>query len=130
MGGSIATAIYTAIINSTFSSHLPGEVMRAAPSFANMSALLKAAVLNTAAAYKTVPGITPQIAAAAQLAVKLAYVQAYKITYLSALGFGGCAVIAALLAKSTDESMKDNTRIVRLENERVKSEEELKVGNA
>lgn len=130
MGGSIATAIYTAIINNTFGDHLPGEVSRAAPNFPNASALLRAARLNTAAAYKAVPGITAEVTAAAQLAVKLAYVQAYKTVYLSALGFGACAIIAALLTKSTDKNMKNNTRIVRLENEKNKSEEELKTGNA
>jgi len=130
MGGSIATAIYTAIINNAFSDHLPAEVRRAAPDFPNMSALLKAAALNTAAAYKAVSGITVEVTAATQLAVKYAYVQAYKTTCLSALGFEGAAIIAALLTKSTDKGMKNNTRIVRLENEKQRSEEELKMDNA
>lgn len=125
LGGSVATAIYTAITNSTFASHLPGEVARAAPGFANMSALLKAAATNTAAAYKAVPGITAEVISATQMAVKLSYVQAYRTTYLSALGFGGLAIIAAFLTKSTDVGMKNNTRIVRLENEKSKSEEEI-----
>jgi hypothetical protein len=125
MGGSIATAIYTAIINNTFSTHLPDEVARAAPGFSNMAALMKAAALNTEAAYKAVPGITAEITAAAQLATKYAYVHAYRTTYLSALGFGGAAIVAALFTKSTDIGMKNNKRIVRLENEKSKSEEEL-----
>ncbi|KAF2118292.1 fungal trichothecene efflux pump [Lophiotrema nucula] len=130
LGGSVATAIYTAIVNNTFSSSLPGEIERAAPDFSNMTALLKAAALNTAAAYKAVPGITAEITAAAQVAVKLAYIQAFKMTYLSALGFGGAAIVAAFFTKSTDTGMKNNKRIVRLENEKDKSEEDLKVANA
>jgi hypothetical protein len=87
-----------------------------------MPALIKAAALNTAAAYKAVPGITDGVIAATQLAVKQAYVQAYKVTYLSALGFGALAIGAALMTKSTDTHMKNNTRIVRLENEKTKEE--------
>ncbi|KAF2663016.1 MFS general substrate transporter [Lophiostoma macrostomum CBS 122681] len=128
LGGSIATAIYSSIINNTFSTHLPGELQTAVPNFANMAALLKAAATNTAAAYEAVPGITKEIIAAAQVAVKLAYTEAYKTTYLSALGFGGAAIIAACLTKNTDKGMKNNKRIVRLENEKTPSEEELKTG--
>ena len=63
--------------------------------------------------------------AAAQMAVKYAYTEAYRMVYLSALGFGGAAIIAACLTKSTDLNMKNSKRIVRLENEREKSEEEV-----
>jgi hypothetical protein len=99
MGGSVATAIYTAIINNGFAEHrkpivrliwlpqtaninsVPGEIDNALvhlnfPS-ASIPALLKAAALNTAAAYKAVPGITGPVTAAAQLAVKKAYVSAF-----------------------------------------------------
>ncbi|OAG07378.1 MFS general substrate transporter [Paraphaeosphaeria sporulosa] len=123
LGGSVATAIYTAINNNTFAKKLPNEVLAAAPGFSNMSALIKAAALNTAAAYKTVPGITNEVIAATQMAVKEAYVQAYKVTYLSALGFGALAIGAAMMTKSTDKHMKNNKRIVRLENEKVKEDE-------
>ncbi|KAF2634970.1 MFS general substrate transporter, partial [Massarina eburnea CBS 473.64] len=120
LGGSVATAIYTAINNNTFSKKLPDEVRSAVPNFASMAALLKAAATNTATAYKNVPGITNEVIAATQMAVKQAYVQAYRTTYLSALGFGGLAIVAALLTKSTDVGMKNNKRVVRLENERSK----------
>lgn len=126
LGGSIATAIYSSIINNGFSSHLPTELATLVPNFPNMAALLKAAATNTAAAYKAVPGITEEITAAAGLAVKLSYVEAYKTTYLSALGFGGAAIIAAFCTKSTDVGMKNSKRIVILENEKTVSEEELK----
>lgn len=92
-----------------------------------MSAFVKAGALNTEAAYKAVPGITVEIITAAQLAVKYAYVEAYKTTYLSALGFGGAAIIAACFTMSTDKRMKNDKRIVRLENENGKIEEALKI---
>ncbi|KAF2682522.1 MFS general substrate transporter [Lentithecium fluviatile CBS 122367] len=119
LGGSVATAIYSAINNNTFASKLPGEVRAATPGFSNMAALMKAAVANSASAYAAVPGITQEVVIATQMAVKLAYVQAYRTTYLSAIGFGALAIGAALLTKSTDVAMKNSKRIVRLENERV-----------
>lgn len=89
-----------------------------------MASLTKAAALNTVAAYKTVPGISDDIIAATQLAVKYAYVQAYKVTYLSALGFGALAITAAILSKNTDSKMKNDKRVVRLENEKNKDEQD------
>lgn len=56
------------------------------------------------------------------MAVKEAYVQAYEVTYLSALGFGALAIGAAIMTKSTDKHMRNNKRIVRLENEKIKGE--------
>jgi hypothetical protein len=103
---------------------LPGEVRTAAPDFPAMSALMKAAAANTAAAYAAVPGITAEVVAATQMAVKQAYVQAYRTTYLSALGFGGAAIVAALFTKTVDLRMKNDKRIVRLENEKSRGEEE------
>jgi hypothetical protein len=130
LGGSVATAIYSAINNNTFAKSLPGEVTAATPNFDNMSALMKAAAANTAAAYAAVPGISAEVIAATQMAVKQAYVQAYRTTYLSALGFGAAAIAAALLTKSTALEMKNNKRIVRLENERSVGEGEIVVAKA
>lgn len=87
-----------------------------------MPALLEAAALNTAAAYKAVPGITAQITAAAGLAVKQAYVTAFRTTYLVAIAFGAAAMVAAFFTLSIDRNMKNGNRAVRLENE-VKLEE-------
>lgn len=121
MGGACATAIYTAILSTTFRSELPGKVTNVITdtgfSAANLPALIAAAGLNTAAAYKAVPGINDSVTAATQLAVKLAYVQAYRTVYLVAIGFGGVAIIAAFFTLSTDMAMKTNERAVILKNE-------------
>jgi hypothetical protein len=87
-----------------------------------MPALLKAASLNTAAAYKAVPGITAEVMAAAGLAVKQAYVAAFRTTYLVAIAFGCAALVAAFFTLSIDRDMKNSNRAVVLENE-VKVEE-------
>ncbi|KAJ9669756.1 hypothetical protein H2201_000141 [Coniosporium apollinis] len=131
MGGAIATAIYTAIVNNGFAEHLPGEVLSAVSGLdfpsSNMAALLKAAAVNTAAAYKTVPGISTTVIAATQLAVKKAYVSAFSTTYLAAIAFGCLATVAAFFTRDIDPKMKSSSKAVMLENEKKKSEEEVKV---
>ena len=60
--------------------------------------LLQAAAMNTADAYKKVPGITPKIRAAAGMAVKYAYVDAFKLVYLVAIAFGVLSIIGTFPA--------------------------------
>ena len=80
-------------------------------------ALLAAAEVNTDSAYATVPGITDDVTAASQMAVKLSYVEAFKLVYLVSLAFGGLAIIAAFSTRSTDSKRKTNERAVVLKNE-------------
>jgi hypothetical protein len=121
LGGSIATAIYTSIINNGFSSalstQLTNEISGLSFPASSYSALLKAAAINTAAAYKAVPGITAPVIAAAGLAVKKAYVLAFRTTYLAAIGFGIAAIVAAFFTMDIDVKKKSGERAVRLENE-------------
>lgn len=122
MGGAVATAIYSAILSNRFASELPGKIATVVEdtgfSRANVSKLLSAASLNTAAAYRGVPGITPEVITGAQHAVKLAYVQAFKLVYLVALAFGGLAIISAFFTKSIPKEKKTMRRAVRMENEK------------
>ena len=55
--------------------------------------LLQAATENTADAYEEVPGITPKIISAAGLAVKYAYVDAFRLVYLVAIAFGVLSIV-------------------------------------
>jgi hypothetical protein len=89
----------------------------------DIPALVAAAAKNTAAAYKSVPGITSAVTAAANLAFKEAYVLAFRSTYLAAIGFGCVAIIAAFFTRDIDRGMKSSNRAVRLENEVVQSKE-------
>lgn len=57
---------------------------------------LYAAITNgTSAALEAVPGMNAKVLDALQLATKLAYAHAFKIVYLSTLGFTGVGVVAA-----------------------------------
>jgi hypothetical protein len=125
LGGSVATAIYASIIDNQFRSNLPGKLAAAITEKgfdpANVPALLKAATANTAAAYAKVPGITKNIVAVAQSAVKLSYVEAFKVVYYTALGFAVLAIGSALLVRDVDPAKKTLEKAVILENERPKA---------
>jgi hypothetical protein len=64
--------------------------------------LIAAAKVGTAAAYKAVPGITPQVQAAAALGNKKAYLQGAHLSYEGAVAFGVLGCIAALFVKTID----------------------------
>ena len=130
LGGAIATAIYSAIVDNRFTSLLPTQVKYALAtlhsdfSTEDLRALVEAASTNTAAAYAKleaeVPGITPQIIKGSQWAVKLAYTQAFKVVYYTALGFAVLAVLSALCVRDVDVEKKNLDKAVFLENEKVK----------
>ena len=121
MGGAVATAIYSAILANRFANKLPVKLAPVIKSndidSSVVPLLLQAAALNTADAYDAVPGITPQIIADAAMAVKYAYVDAFKLVYLVALAFGGLAIIAAAFTKTIPREKKTRMRAIRMENE-------------
>ena len=118
LGGAIATAIYTAILNNKYASTVGVKISQQVTGFPAMPALITAAKLNTAAAYAKVPGITPAIITRAGLAAKLAWVDSFKLVWYVALGFGALSIMAACCTKSIDPSMMNNNRAVVLENEK------------
>ena len=121
MGGAVATAIYSAILSNRFASQLPKEMAPVIQSnhlsSKTAKALLEAAALNTADAYETVPNLTPKILAETELAVKQAYVQAFRLVYLVAVAFGVLAIIAASFTRTIPREKKTRERVVRMENE-------------
>lgn len=120
IGGAISTAIYTSIQSNKFASVLPDMVLSAIKSsnFTGSSTqLLKAARLNTAAAYAAVPNITKQTIEATELAVKHAHVKAYALIYLVAVAFGCAAILSATSIKGIDESQRTSEISAHLEND-------------
>jgi hypothetical protein len=126
LGGAVATAIYSSIVDNQFADQLSRQLqttVAATGAFdlsnrANYQALLTAAKLNTAAAYKKVPGISAQVISASQWAVKLSYTEAFRVVYYTALGFALLAVISASLVRNTDPAKKNMDKAVFLENEK------------
>jgi hypothetical protein len=83
MGGSIATAVYTAIINNTFAEKLPEKITDAISGLnfpsSKIPDLIAAAASGSADAYEAIPGITKSVIEAAGLGTQLAYVDAFKM---------------------------------------------------
>ena len=94
----------------------------------NLGAIIKAAFLNTPAAYAEVPGVTKQVIGAVQFAVKLAYTQAFKVVYYTALGFAILAIISAFCIREVDPAKMTLDKAVFLENEKPKSHDGKKTG--
>ncbi len=121
MGGAVATAIYSAILANRFQERLPATMSTVISEFnipkSVAPELIQAAALNTADAYAEVPGINDRIIAAAGMAVKYAYVDAFKLVYLVALAFGGLAIVAACCTQSIPKEKKTMTRAIHMENE-------------
>ncbi|KAF2733303.1 MFS general substrate transporter [Polyplosphaeria fusca] len=121
IGGAVATSIYVSIYTSRYADRIAPTLQRMVQDTGftgSFSALLKATATNTAAGYAKVPGINPETIQASQLAVKVAYVGAFKIVYLVAIAFGVCAIASALSSRSVSKSKKSNEQAVRLETEK------------
>jgi hypothetical protein len=125
LGGAIATAIYSSIVDNQFATRLPEHIRRAVSDvnfdMDNLRALVQAAAANSASAYANVPGITSQVIEAARYAVKQAYIQAFQVVYYTALGFACLAIISALCISDIDPAKKTYEKAVQLENEKFKT---------
>jgi hypothetical protein len=95
------------VTNNKYASTLPKQVMSNLSPFdipaETITKLITAARLNTAAAYKAIPGVTPAIQAATTLANKQAYLTGAHLSYQVALAFGLCGVIAAFFIPTVDD---------------------------
>jgi hypothetical protein len=107
LAGAVATAIFGNVTNNKYTQTLTEAVRNNVSQFnlpaTTFTRLVAAAKLNTAAAFKAVPGITPEIQAAARLGNKQAYLTGAHLSYQVALAFGLCGVIAAFFLSSVDE---------------------------
>jgi hypothetical protein len=121
MGGAIGVAIYTTILSNAYAPRLIRNINEvvAATGFpkTETASLIEAAVENTATAYMTVPHITGEVIKLSELAVKKGYVYATGVVWLTAVGFGGLAVICACFIRSTPQSQKTGARAIKLQNE-------------
>ena len=106
VAGTIATAIYVAILDNRIAVDLPRDVSATAvnaglPS-SSLTDLLEAVSAGTTAAYDAVPGMTASILGKVTEAVKTAYSQSFRTVFLASIAFGGLSVIAACFAEGVD----------------------------
>ncbi|PWY72957.1 siderophore iron transporter [Aspergillus heteromorphus CBS 117.55] len=104
VAGTIATAIYVAILDARIATNLPRDVSAAAlkaglPS-SSVSDLLSAIDTD---AYDSVPGMTSTILSAVTNAVKTAYSQSLRTVFLVTIAFAAISVITALFSVPVDE---------------------------
>ncbi|XP_014558594.1 hypothetical protein COCVIDRAFT_94258 [Bipolaris victoriae FI3] len=106
LAGAVATAIFGNVTNNKYGDLLPECVRSNLAPFdlppAIVTRLIAAARANNAATYAAIPGITPDVQAAASLGNKQAYLEGAHLSYLVALAFGLLGVIAAFFIPSVD----------------------------
>lgn len=134
LAGAVATAIFSNVTNNKYGTVLPNRVRESVASFnlpaATLTKLIAAAKLNTAAAYKAVPDITPAIQAAAKLANKESYLEGAHLSYQVALAFGLLGVIAAFFIPSVDERKYTERTVAVQQKDRKALEEKKMAGGA
>jgi hypothetical protein len=107
--GAIATAMYSSILTSESSRHLPNYVGPAAIEAglpeSSVPALLAGLSTGT---FSDVEGITAGITAAAQEAARNAYSISYRTVFLCTLPFGVILLIASVLAPNVEDYLTDD----------------------
>ena len=118
-GGSLAQAIYTSVLANTQGARaaatVPQAAIRAGASLATAEGVLAAFPLGSTALAE-VPGVNPEILAAAGEAFQWSYAHGLKITALASLSFGGLGLILCFMCENIDAKMNDKTNIF-LEND-------------
>ncbi|KAJ5937122.1 hypothetical protein N7466_003572 [Penicillium verhagenii] len=111
VAGTIATAIYVAILDSRIAKNLPDDVSAAALDAglpkSSLAQLLTAVSTGSATATEAVPGITENIILVVTNATKTAYSQAFRTVFLASIAFGGAAIVAALLSVPMDDKLNN-----------------------
>lgn len=109
MGGAVAQTIYVSILTNKVAVYLPEYVTPAA-----LGAGLPASSLTslfagiTAGSFKAVPGITPEIIAAAGAATTKAYIESFKIVFYATIPFGVLLIIFCALSPNFEKYMSMN----------------------
>jgi hypothetical protein len=100
--GALAAAIYVAVQTNSLSSALPAKIVSASDAVgipsSDVPAIIQAIAAGSTAAVAKIPGLSQVAVDTLKKAAMSAYVSAYFKTYLSALSFAGCALIAAFFA--------------------------------
>ncbi|KAE8353465.1 siderophore iron transporter [Aspergillus coremiiformis] len=111
VGGTIATAIYVAILNNRLSITIPANVSAAATKAglpqSSLTDLLKAVSSSSDTAMNAVPGINPHVTSAVMDAVRTANSQSFRTVFLVTVAFGGMSLVAALFSVDVDERLNN-----------------------
>ncbi|KAG9665024.1 hypothetical protein KCU95_g6703, partial [Aureobasidium melanogenum] len=108
-GGSVALPIFNSVYKSTSSKHIGPNVIAAVVPLglpkSSLQALAEALAANNAEAVAKIPGMTPQITAAAEMAVKRTFLLSYRYVWVIMACFSLVGTVAAFFLKNTKEDM-------------------------
>ncbi|EED15310.1 siderophore iron transporter, putative [Talaromyces stipitatus ATCC 10500] len=103
LGGAIGLAINNAVLNDTLDTELPKKVGAAVLALglppSSLPELIRALATQSKAAVAAVPGITPEIAQAAVVAMKRAYLMAFRNAWIVSAAFCAVLVLASIFIK-------------------------------
>lgn len=132
IAGAVAVAIFGNITNNKYADRLPKRVTQEIEglgfSSENLTRLIGAARLNSKAAFAAVPGITPEIQAAAKRGNQLAYLDGAHLSYLIAMAFGIIGCIAAFWIPSIDKRKYTKKTVAVQESDRKRLQEKKLAG--
>jgi hypothetical protein len=121
MGGAVGNAVFNTILNNSFSAHVGASVAAAAAAYggfdmSRVGELIGAAIANASGApyaFESIQGVTvaPDLQAAAALAVREAYVHAYRIVFLATIPFGVVTIIGACFIRDPSEYLTNHTAV-------------------
>ncbi|KAF2267864.1 trichothecene efflux pump [Lojkania enalia] len=109
IGGAVAQALYVSILTNKLEVYLPKYVVPAATSAGLPESSLPALFAGIAAGNMTsVPGITPEIMAAAGAATSKAYLESFKIVFYATIPFGVLLIVFAILSPNFEKYLSMN----------------------
>jgi hypothetical protein len=115
IGGSIGYAIYFNVFQNkliaVFPSIVGTAVLKAGLPVSELEPFLEALAAKNTTELATLHGLTPLILEAAQSAVNVAYVQAFRQIYFVSIAFGGAAIISSLFLGDIRKYMVDRIAV-------------------
>jgi hypothetical protein len=105
----VASTIYQVVLADRLKKTIPNEVvpaiMNAGLPASSITAYFAAVTAGTASAFEAVKGITPAIIAAGTRAYRIAYVEAFKTVFLTAIAFGVISILLACAVPNVEDLM-------------------------
>ncbi|KAF2115908.1 fungal trichothecene efflux pump [Lophiotrema nucula] len=130
VGGAVAQTIYVSILTNKVATYLPEYVVPAATEAGLPASSLPALFAGlTAGNLTAVPGITPEIAAAAGAATSKAYLESFKIVFYATIPFGCLLMFFCVLTPNFEKYLSMNVA-KRLQNVKGGGEGHEKEGEA
>lgn len=109
IGGAIAQTIYVSILQNKVATNLPALVTPAATKAGLPTSSLPQLFAGiTAGNFTAVPGITPEIIAAAGAATQQAYIESFKIVFYATIPFGVLLIVFSALSPNFEKYLSMN----------------------